>query len=67
LANRLASNTVPSDRLFQILKDLRAPANADFGPDMIRRVADLSNADILIWAVTPSSTARFASTLRCKT
>ena len=42
-------HTVPSDRLFQILKDLRAPANADFGPDMIRRVADLSNADILIW------------------
>jgi tetratricopeptide (TPR) repeat protein len=42
-------HTVSSDRLFQILKDLRLPANADFDPDTLRRLAEISNADILVW------------------
>jgi eukaryotic-like serine/threonine-protein kinase len=42
-------HTISSDRLFQILKDLRVPPNAAFGPDMLRRLAEFSNADILVW------------------
>jgi serine/threonine protein kinase/tetratricopeptide (TPR) repeat protein len=41
--------TVSSDRLHQILKDLRTPANADFDPDTLRHLAEFSNADILVW------------------
>jgi eukaryotic-like serine/threonine-protein kinase len=41
--------TVSSDRLFQILKDLRVPPNADYDPDTLRRLAEFSNADILVW------------------
>jgi serine/threonine protein kinase/tetratricopeptide (TPR) repeat protein len=41
--------TVSSDRLHQILKDLRIPANADFDPDSLRHLAEFSNADILVW------------------
>jgi tetratricopeptide (TPR) repeat protein/predicted Ser/Thr protein kinase len=41
--------TVSSDRLHQILKDLRSPANADFDPDALRHLAEFSNADILVW------------------
>jgi serine/threonine protein kinase/tetratricopeptide (TPR) repeat protein len=40
--------TVSSDRLHQVLKDLRIPANANFGPDALRHLAEYSNADILI-------------------
>jgi eukaryotic-like serine/threonine-protein kinase len=42
-------HTVSSDRVFQILKDLHIPANADFDPDTVRRIAENSNADILVW------------------
>ena len=42
-------HTVPSDRLFQILKDLRVPPNADFAPDTLRRLAEFSNSDILVF------------------
>jgi eukaryotic-like serine/threonine-protein kinase len=42
-------HTVSSDRLFQILKDLRVPPNADFDPDTLRKLAEFSNADILVW------------------
>ena len=41
-------HTVSSDRLFQILKDLRVPPNADFDPDTLRRLAEFSNSDILV-------------------
>jgi serine/threonine protein kinase/tetratricopeptide (TPR) repeat protein len=41
--------TVSSDRLFQVLKDLRVPPNADMDPDTLRRLAEFSNADILVW------------------
>ena len=40
--------TVSSDRLHQILKDLRIPVNADFDPDALRHLAEFSNADMLV-------------------
>lgn len=40
---------ISSDRLHQILRDLRIPANADLDPDMLRRIAELSNADTVVW------------------
>jgi serine/threonine protein kinase/Tfp pilus assembly protein PilF len=42
-------HTVSSDRLFQILRDLRVPPNADFDPDTLRRLAEFSNSDILVF------------------
>lgn len=39
---------VSSDRLRQILKDLRVPPNASLDPDMLRRIAELSNADTVV-------------------
>ncbi len=42
-------HTVSSDRLFQILRDLRVQPNADFDPDTLRRLAEFSNSDILVW------------------
>src|SRR6266436_6423459 len=41
--------TVSSDRLHQILKDLRIPENADFDPDTLKRLAEFSSADTLVW------------------
>jgi len=41
--------TVSADRVHQILKDLRIPANADFDPDTLKRLAEFSNAQTLIW------------------
>ena len=46
-SNRL--HTVSSDRLHQILKDLRISPNADLDPDTLRRVAELSNAELVVW------------------
>ncbi len=40
--------TVSSDRLHQILKDLRIPPNSDFDPDALRHLQEFSNADILV-------------------
>ncbi len=42
-------HTVSSDRLHQILKDLRISPNADLDPDTLRRVAEQSNADLMVW------------------
>ena len=39
---------VSSDRLQQILKDLRIPPNTSIEPDMLRRIAELANADTLV-------------------
>ena len=39
---------VSTDRLRQILKDLRIPPNANLDPDMLRRIAELSNADTVV-------------------
>ncbi|MBI3669651.1 MAG: tetratricopeptide repeat protein [Acidobacteria bacterium] len=41
--------TVPADRLHQILKDLRIPANADFDPATLKRLAEFSSAETLVW------------------
>jgi len=41
--------TISPDRLHQIWKDLRIPANADLDPDMLRRIAEFSNAETLVW------------------
>ncbi len=41
--------TVSLDRLHQILQDLRISPNASLEPDMLRRVAELSNADLVVW------------------
>jgi tetratricopeptide (TPR) repeat protein/predicted Ser/Thr protein kinase len=39
---------VTSDRVRQILKDLRIPPNATIDPDTLKRVAELSNADTVV-------------------
>ncbi len=39
---------VTPDRVRQILKDLRIPPNANIDPDMLRRIAELSNADTVV-------------------
>ena len=41
--------TVSSNRLHQVLKDLRIPDNAEFDPDTLKRLAEFSNADTLVW------------------
>ena len=48
-ASRAHLRTVSSDRIYQILKDLRIPPNAEFDPDMLRNIATFANADILVW------------------
>jgi eukaryotic-like serine/threonine-protein kinase len=40
--------TVSPERVYQILKDLRIPPNAEFDPDMQRNVATFANADMLV-------------------
>src|SRR5712692_1360783 len=40
--------TVPADRLHQILKDLRIPANAEFDPGTLQRLAEFSSAEMLV-------------------
>ena len=41
--------TISPERLHQILKDLRIPANADLDPDTLRRIAEFGNAETLVW------------------
>ena len=41
--------TVPSDRLHQILGDLRISADSTFDPATLRKLAKFSNADTVIW------------------
>ena len=40
--------TVSTDRLQQVLSDLRVAPGAAIDPDMVRRVAEFSNADIVV-------------------
>ena len=57
LADMLRSNmgqsaylrTVSSDRIDQILHDLRLGPEASFDPDTLRRVAEFTSADRLLW------------------
>ncbi|MDX6461302.1 MAG: eukaryotic-like serine/threonine-protein kinase [Acidobacteriaceae bacterium] len=41
-------HTVPTDRLHQVLSDLRIGPDAAVDPDMLRRVAQFSSADVLV-------------------
>ena len=41
--------TVPSDRVNQILHDLRVEPEASLDPDTLRRVAEFTSADRLLW------------------
>src|SRR4029077_1100207 len=41
--------TVPSDRLNQVLKDLRISANATLAPAELARVADFTSARRVLW------------------
>src|SRR5207245_6375251 len=41
--------TVPSDRVNQILHDLRVAPDATLDPDTLRRVAEFTSADRLLW------------------
>jgi serine/threonine protein kinase/tetratricopeptide (TPR) repeat protein len=41
--------TVSSDRLHQILHDLRIAADSNLDPDTLRRVAEFSNAETVVW------------------
>jgi tetratricopeptide (TPR) repeat protein/tRNA A-37 threonylcarbamoyl transferase component Bud32 len=41
--------TVPTDRLRQILRDLRISGDSTFDPPTLRRLAEFSNADTVLW------------------
>ena len=41
--------TISSDRLHQILRDLHIPADSSFDPATLRRLAEFSNADTVLW------------------
>ena len=41
--------TISSDRLHQILRDLHIPPDSTFDPATLRRLAEFSNADIVLW------------------
>jgi eukaryotic-like serine/threonine-protein kinase len=52
--------TVSQNRVHQVFSDLRLPANASVDPETIRRVAEFSNADTLVWG----QYARFGGQIR---
>ena len=41
--------TVSPDRVHQILKDLRIPPNSEFDPGTLKRLAEFSNAQTMVW------------------
>jgi eukaryotic-like serine/threonine-protein kinase len=41
--------TISTDRVHQILKDLRIPADAEFDPGTLKRLAEFSSAETLVW------------------
>jgi tetratricopeptide (TPR) repeat protein len=41
--------TVPSDRLAQILRDLRISPDSTFDPTTLKKLADFSSADTVLW------------------
>ena len=57
---------VSSDRLHQVLKDLRIPENADFDQDTLRRLAEFTSADTVVWGqyVKVGDQIRIDATLR---
>jgi serine/threonine protein kinase/tetratricopeptide (TPR) repeat protein len=52
--------TVSSDRLHQVFKDLRIPDKFDFDPDTLKRLAEFSNANTMVWG----SYAKFGDQIR---
>jgi serine/threonine protein kinase/Tfp pilus assembly protein PilF len=40
--------TVQPERIYQILHDMRLPANSDFDPSMMRNISNISNSDMLV-------------------
>jgi len=40
--------TVPPERIYQILHDMRVAPNSVFDPDMMRNVSNISNSDMLV-------------------
>lgn len=57
---------VSSDRLHQVLKDFRVPENAAFDQDTLKRVAEFSSADTVVWGqyVKVGDQIRIDATLR---
>src|SRR5713226_1679030 len=41
--------TVSPDRIHQILKDLHIAGNSDFDPETLKRLAEFSSAQTLVW------------------
>ena len=41
--------TVSAERIHQILRDLRLPVNSEFDPATLRRLAEFSSAETLVW------------------
>jgi tetratricopeptide (TPR) repeat protein len=41
--------TVSADRIHQIIRDLRLPANSEFDPGTLKRLAEFSSAETLVW------------------
>jgi tetratricopeptide (TPR) repeat protein/predicted Ser/Thr protein kinase len=41
--------TISSDRLHQIMKDMRVTGDADLDSDSLRRIAEVSHADTVVW------------------
>ena len=42
-------HTVSADRIHQIIADLHLPSNSEFDPGTLKRVAEFSNAETLVW------------------
>lgn len=57
--------TVPPERVLQILRDLRIPADSTFDPAALRQLAEFGNADTVLWGqyVTFGSEIRIDATL----
>jgi tetratricopeptide (TPR) repeat protein len=57
---------VSSDRVHQVLKDLRVPENAIFDQDTVKRLAEFSSADTVVWGqyVKVGDEVRIDATLR---
>src|SRR5882724_2800311 len=57
---------ISSDRVHQVLKDLRVPENATFDQETVRRLAEFSSADTVVWGqyVKVGDQIRIDATLR---
>ena len=57
--------TVPPERVLQILRDLRIPADSTFDPAALRQLAEFGNADTVLWGqyVTFGNEIRIDATL----